>query len=280
MKLVRFGEKGKEKPGVLGADGNIRDASSLVADWNGENLRPAVIKKVAAAAAGLPLAKSGARLGAPVAAPGKIIGIGLNYRAHAAEAGAQPPTDPIIFLKSPTALSGPFDNIVLPKNSVNADWEVELAVVIGTGGVYIDEANALSHVAGYAVANDVSEREFQLRRGPQWTKGKSADTFAPIGPWLVTANEVADPQNLRLVTKLNGKTMQDGNTADMIFPIAALISRVSSYMRLCAGDIMITGTPPGVGLGQKPPRYLRPDDRLQLAINGLGEQDCRVCAAP
>ena len=218
------------------------------------------------------------RFGAPLAGVGKIIGIGLNYREHAAESKMALPEDPIIFLKATSAINGPNDNIILPQDSRKTDWEVELGVVMGMGGKNIRREDAPRHIAGYVLVNDISEREFQLQRGPQWTKGKSADTFAPMGPWLATSDEITEPQNLQLQTDLNGKTMQSGNTADMHFGILELISRVSCYMSLQPGDVMITGTPPGVGFGQKPPRYLRPGDLLKLRITGLGEQNARVVA--
>lgn len=278
MKLVRYGAAGNEKPGVIDADGRLRDASAVVADWQGEALSDTAFAAAHAVIADMPVvdAADAVRFGSPVGGIGKIIGIGLNYAAHAAEAGLSPPTDPIIFLKSPTALCGAFDNLILPRDSKKTDWEVELAVIIGKSGRYITEAEALSHVAGYAVANDVSERDYQLNRGQQWTKGKSSDTFAPLGPWLVTRDAVADPQNLILQTYLNDELMQTGNSSDMIFPIAQLVARVSEYMSLRPGDVMLTGTPPGVGLGKNPPRFLRPGDRLRLRIDGLGEQQMTV----
>lgn len=275
MKLVRFGEAGREQPGVIDEHGDLRDASSVVADWDG-----ATVKDIAPLRANdLPRVNTQPRLGPPLAGIGKIVGIGLNYRAHAAEAGLEAPTDPIVFLKATSAVAGPDDGIVLPRGSEETDWEIELAVVIGNGGRYIKERDALAHVAGYCIANDVSERDYQLRRGPQWTKGKSADTFAPLGPWLVTRDEIPDPQNLALELCLNGEVMQRGNTADMIFSVPALIARVSEYMSWQPGDVMITGTPPGVGFGMKPPRYLRAGDTLNLRIEKLGVQTTRVRAA-
>ena len=276
MKLIRFGPKGREKPGVIDSGGNLRDASGVVADWSGATLTDQSLAQISADE--LPRIDTKARLGSPLTGVGKIVGIGLNYRAHAAEAGLEAPTEPVIFLKATSALSGPCDDIVLPRGSVQTDWEVELAVVIGTGGSYIPQAQALSHVAGYCIANDVSERDYQLQRGTQWSRGKSADTFAPLGPWLVTRDEVPDPQNLDLKLSLNGEVMQSGNSADMIFTVAELIASVSTYMSLQAGDVMITGTPPGVVLGMKPPRYLRPGDSLRLEVAGLGEQNARVVA--
>ncbi|MGI9337363.1 MAG: fumarylacetoacetate hydrolase family protein [Gammaproteobacteria bacterium] len=276
MKLVRYGARGSEKPGVLDNEGKLRDASAVVADWRGAFLGAEVLAKITPEK--LPPVEGSVRFGAPVSGIGKIIGIGLNYREHAAESGMALPDDPIIFLKATSAVNGPNDDIVLPRDSEKTDWEVELGVVIGAGGKNIRREDAMRHIAGYVLANDISEREFQLRRGPQWTKGKSGDTFAPLGPWLATRDEIPDPQNLQLQTDLNGKTMQSGSTADMHFGVEELISRVSSYMSLQPGDIMITGTPPGVGFGQKPPRYLRPGDSLRLCITGLGEQNARIAA--
>lgn len=261
---------------MIDASGHLRDASGVVADWNGATLSDQSLARISADE--LPRIDTNPRLGAPLTGVGKIVGIGLNYRAHAAEAGLEPPTEPVIFLKAASALSGPNDDIVLPRGSAQTDWEVELAVVIGTGGSYIPRAQALSHVAGYCTANDVSERDYQLQRGTQWSKGKSADTFAPLGPWLVTRDQVPDPQNLDLKLSLNGEVMQSGHSSDMIFTVAELIADVSTYMSLQAGDVMITGTPPGVGLGMKPPRYLRPGDSLRLEVAGLGEQNARVVA--
>lgn len=276
VKLARYGEKGKEKPGVFGADGVLRDASAFADDWRGAALGDEFLAQLRPD--DLPPVPGSPRLGAPVATPGKIVCIGLNYRLHAAESGLPPPEDPIIFMKSPTALNGPDDDILLPRGSTNTDWEVELAVVIGKGGKYISQKDALSHVAGYCTANDVSEREYQLKRGTQWTKGKSADTFAPLGPWLVTRGEIADPQNLELELLLNGARMQAGNTGDMIFSVAELIARASEYFSWTAGDVMLTGTPPGVGMAQKPPRFLRAGDSLTVRIGGLGEQNSAVAA--
>ena len=277
MKLIRFGEKNRERPGIVDNDGNLRDASSLVADWNGAALSDDdVLTRVREAS--LPLVNSSPRLGAPLSGVGKIIVIGLNYSAHAAEAGLSPPDDPIMLFKPTSAINGPNDDILLPRGSVKTDWEVELAVVIGKGGKYIKPKDALSHVFGYCIANDVSEREYQLERGTQWSKGKSADTFAPLGPWLVSADEIADPQDLTLELSLNGERMQLGNSADMIFSVAELVSRLSEYLSWQPGDVMITGTPPGVGAGMKPPRYLRAGDSLSLQISGLGVQNARVVA--
>ncbi|MDM5147051.1 fumarylacetoacetate hydrolase family protein [Candidatus Persebacteraceae bacterium Df01] len=279
MKLVRFGEIQREKPGVIDATGVLRDASSIIDKWSGNALDDDSLARVRAAMEELPIVDSSPRLGAPVCDVGKVVGIGLNYRAHAAEAGLDVPIDPIIFLMAPTAINGPTDDIILPRGSVNTDWEVELAVIIGKGGAYIAPEDALSHVAGYCVANDVTERDYQLNRGTQWTKGKSADTFLPLGPILVTRDEVPDPQNLHLELFLNGELQQRGHSADMIFTVAELISRVSEYMSWQPGDVMITGTPPGVGLGMSPPQFLRDGDMLCLRINNFGEQCARVRAA-
>ncbi|MDD9854967.1 MAG: fumarylacetoacetate hydrolase family protein [Gammaproteobacteria bacterium] len=285
MKLFRYGPRGREKPGVLDTDGTLLDASTLVDDWHGGTLDDATLARLREAVAARSLAPlddgdGETRFGAPLTGVGKIIGIGLNYRAHAAEAGLDVPTAPVIFLKAASALNGPFDDIVLPPGSVETDWEVELAVVIGAGGAHIPRAQAPAHVAGYCAANDVSERDHQLKRGTQWSRGKSADTFAPLGPWLVTRDAVPEPQNLGLTLAVNGETMQAGNTADMIFPVDELIADVSTYMSLQPGDVLITGTPPGVGLGMKPPRYLRAGDTVHLEVEGLGEQRARVVDAP
>lgn len=279
MKLVRYGEKDRERPGIVDAAGQLRDAAALVADWRGDALGDDSIAKVATAAAQpdtLPLVEGNPRLGAPLAGIGKLIVIGLNYRAHAAEAGMEPPTDPILILASPTAVCGGNDDIHLPPASVKTDWEIELGVVIGRGGSFIREADALQHVAGYCIANDVSEREYQLERGTQWGKGKSCDTFKPLGPWLVTRDEIPDPQALNMTLRVNGEVRQQGNSGDMVFSVAELISRTSAYMRLCAGDVFVTGTPPGVGMGMTPPQFLAAGDNLHLAIDRLGEQQCRV----
>ena len=277
MKLVRFGSRGAEKPGVIDDDNKLRDASAQVKDWRDEALSDSSLAKIDASS--LPLVEGAQRLGAPVAGVGKIVCIGLNYREHAAESGMPLPEDPVIFMKATSAVNGPDDDIILPNGAEKADWEVELGVVIGAGGKNIKRADAAKHIAGYVLANDISERAFQLERGPQWTKGKSADTFAPLGPWLATRDEIPDPQKLRLQTIVNGETMQDNNTSDMHFGVMELIERVSYYMSLQAGDIMITGTPQGVGAGQKPQRFLRAGDKLTLRGEGLGEQNARVVAA-
>lgn len=283
MRMARYGMPGAEKPGVVDKNGILRDASSLAGewrDWRVECLEDDFMAKIRGTDfTALPPAPADARLGPPVAGPRKIIGIGLNYRAHAAESGMPPPQDPIIFHKPVSALCGPNDDIVLPRDGNKTDWEIELAAVIGCGGKYIAEKDALNHVAGYCIGNDVSERCFQLERGPQWDKGKGADTFAPLGPWLVTRDEIPDPQNLEMVLELNDEVRQRGNTGDMIFTVAQIISRVSDYMSLQSGDILMTGTPPGVGMASKPPRFLKPGDSLKLRIKGLGEQQSEVVAA-
>ena len=283
MKMVRYGLPTAETPGVVDKNGILRDATELAGewrDWRVESLEDDSLAKIRDYDfTTLPPAPADSRLGPPVAGVRKILGIGLNYRAHAAESGMAPPEDPIIFHKPVTSLCGPNDDIVLPRGGHKTDWEIELAVVIGVGGKHIAEGDALNHVAGYCVGNDVSERAFQLERGPQWAKGKGADTFAPLGPWLVTRDEIPDPQNLDMTLELNDEVRQQGNTGDMIFSVAQIISRVSDYMSLQSGDILMTGTPPGVGMAAKPPRFLKPGDSLKLRIAGLGEQQCEVAAA-
>lgn len=281
MKLVRYGHLGQEKPGVL-IDGIAYDTSSLVNDYNEEFFSTDGLEKLMATPTSilkaLPTFAEGERIGCPVARPSKIVCIGLNYREHAAETGAAIPLEPVIFFKSTTALMGPNDQVVIPRNSVKTDWEVELAVVIGKKASYVEEAQAMDYVAGYCLHNDISEREFQLERGGTWDKGKGCDTFAPIGPWLVTKDEVADPNNLKLWLTLNGKKVQDGTTSNFIFNIAQIISSVSSYMTLLPGDIISTGTPAGVGLGMNPQLYLKPGDVMELGINGLGTSS-QTCVA-
>jgi len=259
---------------VLDSEGRLRDLSGVLPDLAGEVL--GALPRVNPEA--LPLVTGTPRIGVPVGAIGKIIGIGLNYSDHAAEIGAEPPTEPLVFLKALTALNGPFDPVVLPRGSVKTDWEVELGIVIGRRAKYVDEAQALSHVAGYTIVNDVSERALQLEGSGQWTKGKSCDTFAPVGPWLVTPDEVGDVQALDLVTEVNGAAMQTGNTARMIFGVAGIVSYLSTIMTLEPGDVIATGTPPGVGMGQKPPRFLVAGDEMVLRISGLGEQRTQVRA--
>jgi len=280
MKLVRFGPRGAEKPGLVDADGNIRDLSALIVDVAGSALSPEVRNRLAALdPTDLPLAPEGARLGACVGRVGKFIGIGLNYADHAAEAGMAIPEEPIVFLKATSCINGPNDDIVMPRGSTKLDWEVELGVVIGTEAAYVDEADALAHVAGYCTVNDVSERAFQLSRGGTWDKGKGCDTFGPIGPWLVTPDEVPDPQALRLWLSVDDVMRQNGTTATMIFPVAKLVSYVSQFMRLEPGDVITTGTPPGVGQGIKPePVFLQIGQTMRLAVEGLGEQVQTVVA--
>ena len=278
MKLMRVGEPGRERPAVRMTDGSVIDVSSVVDDYDGGWLAAgglaALEARLEEGVGGFPTVDTGAeRIGAPIARPGNILAIGLNYADHAAEAGMDVPTEPVLFTKAPNSFCGPFDTVLIPRTSVKTDWEVELGVVIGKEASYVaDEAAALEHVAGYCIVNDVSERAFQLERGGQWVKGKSADTFAPIGPWLVTPDEVPDPQNLGMQLEVNNKRYQDGNTNTMIFGVATLVSYISRYMTLLPGDIVTTGTPPGVGQGQTPPLFLKPGDVMVLRIEGLGEQ--------
>jgi 2-keto-4-pentenoate hydratase/2-oxohepta-3-ene-1,7-dioic acid hydratase in catechol pathway len=273
MKLLRYGEAGAEKPGLLDADGAIRDLSAHVDDIGGGALDPSSLARLAKLDPGsLPAISGKPRLGACVAGTGKFICIGLNYSDHAAETGAAVPPEPIIFMKATSAIVGPDDTVRIPRGSEKTDWEVELGVVIGKKAKYVSEADALDYVAGYCVSHDVSERAFQAERQGQWTKGKSCDTFGPIGPWLVTKDEVADPQNLSMWLKVNGQTMQDGSSKTMIYGVAFLVSYLSQFMSLMPGDVISTGTPPGVGMGMKPPRYLKAGDVVELGIEGLGTQ--------
>ncbi|WP_187971717.1 fumarylacetoacetate hydrolase family protein [Aquibium microcysteis] len=273
MKLVRFGPAGHEKPGIVDAGGIIRDVSSIVADFGPETISPALKDKLAGIdPASLPAAPEGARIGAPVSRIGHFIAIGLNYADHAAETGAPIPKEPIVFSKAPSCLSGPNDDVLMPKGSVKLDWEVELAIVIGERCDYVSKEDALSKVFGYALCNDVSEREYQAERGGQWIKGKSAPTFGPLGPWIVTADEIPDPQALSMFLDVNGQRAQTGSTATMIFTCAEIVSYLSEFMVLEPGDVITTGTPPGVGLGMKPPRFLKAGDTMHLGIEGLGEQ--------
>jgi len=274
MKFLRYGKMGAEKPGVLDSEGRIRDLSGVVDDLAGDVLAnlPEVDPE------SLPLVEGAPRIGAPVGRVGKFMCIGLNYSDHAEEAGMDLPKEPILFMKATSAICGPNDTVRLPRGSEKSDWEVELAVVIGKPAKYVSEAEALDHVAGYCVANDVSERAFQTERGGQWTKGKSCDTFGPLGPWLVTPDEAGDPQNLDLWLDLNGARRQTGNTRAMVFGVAEVISYLSQMMTLEPGDVIATGTPPGVGMGQKPPVYLRDGDVMTLGIAGLGEQRSPVVA--
>ncbi|MEQ8506582.1 MAG: fumarylacetoacetate hydrolase family protein [Rhodospirillales bacterium] len=281
MRLLRYGPKGEERPGLLDAAGRIRDLSDRLPDITPETL----VSDRLARLSGMdpeefPAVGGSPRLGAPVAGVGKIVAIGLNYADHAAEAGMALPEEPIIFTKAITSLSGPTDPVVLPKGSQKGDWEAELAVVIGKRAQYVEEADALDYIAGYSVMNDVSERAFQLETTGQWVKGKSFDTFAPFGPWLVTPDEVPDPQNLHIWCEVSGQMMQDGNTKTMVFNVFNLVHVVSQYMTLMPGDIIATGTPPGVGLGMKPPRFLKAGDVMRVGIEGLGEQKTPVKAWP
>jgi 2,4-diketo-3-deoxy-L-fuconate hydrolase len=281
MKLLRYGAHGQERPGLLDAEGRIRDLSGVVDDIAGDVLLPDSLARLRALdPASLPLTDAAPRIGPCVGRVGKFVCIGLNYSDHAAETGAAVPAEPVVFGKWTSAICGPDDDIAIPRGSSKTDWEVELGVVIGRGGRYINEADALDHVAGYCVINDVSERAFQLEGTGTWDKGKGCDTFGPIGPWLVTADEVPDPQALRLWLDVDGHRYQDGNTRTMVFGVAHLISYLSRYMSLQPGDIISTGTPPGVGLGQKPePVYLRAGQSVRLGIDGLGEQHQRVVQA-
>ncbi len=275
MKLIRVGNPGQEVPGVQLAGGERVNVAAFGEDFGESFLGrdgPNRLQRWMGSQQDLPRFGANERLGSPIMRPSKIVCVGLNYADHARESGVDVPSEPVLFFKATTALSGPADAVVIPKGSKKTDWEVELAVVIGATARGVSEADALQHVAGYVLHNDYSEREWQLERGGQWVKGKSADTFAPLGPWLVTPDEIPDPQNLRLWLKLNGRTMQDSTTAQMVFGVATLISYVSRFMTLLPGDVISTGTPPGVGLGQKPPLYLRSGDVVELGISGLGEQ--------
>ncbi|SEP04809.1 2-keto-4-pentenoate hydratase/2-oxohepta-3-ene-1,7-dioic acid hydratase (catechol pathway) [Salinihabitans flavidus] len=277
MKFVRYGEPGQEKPGVLDADGEIRDLSGLIPDLTGSvlvNLGALFGLDLTV----LPKVEGQPRLGPPVGGTGKYLGIGLNYADHAAEAGLAVPPEPVLFMKATSAICGPDDPIIIPRGAEKIDWEVELAVIIGKPAKYVSEQEALSHVAGYAVSNDVTERGFQFDRAGQWTKGKSSDNFGQLGPWLVTPDEIADPQALRLWLTVNGKTMQDGTTATMVYGVAYLIHYLSQIMTLLPGDVISTGTPPGVAMGRTPPPYLKPGDVLELGVEGLGLQRQRVVA--
>jgi ureidoglycolate lyase len=281
MKLLRYGEPGAEKPGMLDAQGKLRDLSGVVADIDGAAIAPAGLAKLAALdPTCLPAVAGAPRIGPPVVRPLNFFGVGLNYADHAAETGAPIPKEPILFLKSLGAFSGPYDDIQIPRGSYKTDWEVELGIVIGRKASYVPEQTALDYVAGYCVVNDVSEREFQIERGGTWDKGKGADTFGPVGPWLVTRDEVTDPQNLDLWLEVDGKRMQNGSTRTMIFGVVKLISYISHFFTLHPGDIISTGTPPGVGMGVKPePVFLRPGQTMRLGVQGLGEQRQRTVAA-
>lgn len=279
MKLIRFGDKGNEKPGIIDAAGTIRDVSSIVSDYGPETLSPELLDKLASADLGsLPAAPEGVRIGSPVSRIGHFIAIGLNYADHAAETGAAIPSEPIVFSKAPNSLCGPNDDVLMPRGSQKLDWEVELAIVIGKRADYVEEKDALDYVLGYALCNDVSEREYQAERGGQWMKGKSAPTFGPLGPWIATRDEIADPQNLDMFLDVNGERCQTGSTKTMIFGVAHIVSYLSQFMVLEPGDVITTGTPPGVGLGMKPPRFLKAGDTMHLGVAGLGEQKQTVVA--
>lgn len=280
MKLLRYGPLGQEKPGLLDGEGKIRDLSAHVDDIASETLTPEGLKRLAAIdVSTLPVVSGSPRLGACVGRVGKFICIGLNYADHAAESNLPIPSEPVVFNKWTSAICGPDDDVEIPRGSVKTDWEVELGVVIGKGGKYIEEKDALSHVAGYCVVNDVSEREWQIERGGTWDKGKGCDTFGPIGPWLVTADEVSDVANLRMWLEVDGKRYQDGSTSTMIFSVPHIISYLSRFLSLQPGDVISTGTPPGVGLGQKPPVYLKGGETMRLGIDGLGVQTQKVVKA-
>lgn len=273
MKLLRYGSPGAEKPGLIDADGKIRSLSNVIDDLAGDALSESSLDKLRSIdPTTLPEVDSETRIGPCVAEVGKFLCIGLNYSDHAAESGMEVPEEPVVFMKATSSISGPNDDVVIPRGSTKSDWEVELGVVIGTHAKYVSESDAMKHVAGYFVVNDLSEREYQIERSGQWVKGKSCDTFAPIGPWLVTPDEVEDPQNLNMWLELNGERVQNGSTQTMVFGVAHLISYLSQFMSLHPGDIISTGTPPGVGLGMKPPRYLIPGETMKLGIDGLGVQ--------
>ena len=280
MKLLRYGPKGQEKPGLLDGEGGIRDLSGQVDDIAGEVLSDAGLDRLRALdPASLPLVEGSPRLGPCVGAVGKLVCIGLNYRDHAEEAGQPIPEEPVIFMKATSSLSGPDDPVIIPRGSEKTDWEVELAFVIGKEARYVEQADWADYVAGYCVCNDVSERAFQLESTGQWVKGKSADTFAPLGPWMVTRDEIPDPQALDLWLEVDGRRHQNGNTRTMIFPVAELVAYVTRFMSLQPGDVISTGTPPGVGLGYKPPIFLEPGQVMRLGIEGLGEQRQELVAA-
>jgi ureidoglycolate lyase len=273
MKLLRYGERGAEKPGILDRNGKVRDLSGHVGDISGDSLTAAGLAKIAAIdVESLPIVAEPGRYGPCVSRTGKFICVGLNYADHAAETGAAIPEEPILFMKATSAITGPNDNVIIPRKSKKTDWEVELGIVIGDEARYVSEADAMKHVAGYCLINDVSEREFQAERGGQWTKGKSADSFGPIGPWMVTRDEIADPQDLKMWLSVDGTMRQNGSTKTMIFGVSFLVHYISQFMSLQPGDIISTGTPPGVGLGMKPPLFLKAGQTIKLGIDGLGEQ--------
>ena len=279
MKLVRYGNPGKEKPGLIDANGKLRDLSGVIKDIGPDQLSDAALAKLAKLKTDkLPLVKGSPRYGSPITGTRKFIAIGLNYADHAAESGLPIPVEPVVFMKATSCIQGPNDPIMLPKNSVKTDWEVELGVIIGKQARYVSQKEALNHVAGYCTINDVSEREFQIERGGTWDKGKGCDTFGPLGPWLVTRDEVPNPQKLSMWLEVNGKRVQNGSTRTMIFSVAKIISYVSQFMTLEPGDVITTGTPPGVGLGMKPPVFLKKGDTMSLGIEGLGEQHQTVVA--
>ena len=279
MKLVRYGPHGQEKPGLIDADGHLRDLSSLIDDIGPEQLGDEALAMIAAASAtALPVVPQPCRLGPPVARVGKFLGIGLNYSDHAVEANMPIPAEPVMFAKAVSCIVGAYDEVMMPKSATKLDWEVELGIVIGTTARHVDESFALAHVAGYCVVNDVSERAFQFERGPTWDKGKGCDTFGPIGPWLVTRDEVTNPQSLGLWLEVNGMRMQDGNTKTMIFSVPQIVSYLSRFVTLSPGDVITTGTPPGVGIGLKPPKFLKVGDVIRLGIDGLGIQRQTVVA--
>ena len=280
MKLLRYGPQGTEKPGMMAADGTIRDLSGHIDDLAGAELSDAALDQLRAIDVNsLPVVGGSVRLGPCVGNIGKFVCIGLNYADHAAESGMALPEEPVIFFKATSAITGPNDDVEIPRHSVKTDWEVELGVVIGKAAKYISKKEALDHVAGYCVINDLSERDFQLHRSGQWVKGKSADTFGPIGPWMVTRDEVPDPQNLAMYLEVNGHRYQDGSTKTMHFDVATIVSHLSQFMSLQPGDVISTGTPPGVGMGQKPETYLKPGDVIELEIEGLGKQRQNVGAS-
>jgi 2-keto-4-pentenoate hydratase/2-oxohepta-3-ene-1,7-dioic acid hydratase in catechol pathway len=282
MKLIRFGLAGKEKPGVILQDGSRRDVSSFTKDYDEAFFEDDGVNKLqnwlTTKGNSLPIVDKDVRLGPPIAKPSKIICVGLNYSKHAAESGMEIPKEPVLFFKAPSAVMGSNDDIIIPKNSQKTDWEVELAVVIGKRALYVDESEAMNYVAGYVLHNDVSEREFQIERSGQWVKGKSADSFAPIGPFIATKDEIPNPHNLNLWLKVNGETLQSSNTSDLVFKIPFLVSYISQFMSLVPGDIISTGTPSGVGLGFKPPRYLKPGDLVELGVDSLGSAKQEVRA--
>jgi 2-keto-4-pentenoate hydratase/2-oxohepta-3-ene-1,7-dioic acid hydratase in catechol pathway len=281
MKLVRYGDPGRERPGMIDAKGALHDLADHVADIDGAALVPESLDMLRGLeTARLSLVHGDHRLGPPIAKVGKVIAVGLNYADHAAESGLEVPKEPVLFMKATSAISGPYDDVILPRGSKKGDWEVELAIVIGKEARYVSEEEAADHIAGYTICNDVSERHFQTERSGQWVKGKSADTFCPLGPWLVTADEIADPQALDLWLDVNGERMQSGSTKTMVAGVHRLVSYISQFMSLQPGDVISTGTPPGVGMGQNPPLFLKPGDRMELGIEGLGVQHQRVIADP